>query len=498
MTNQTQAVESLKLFNTLHNGIEEIVPKTPGELKFYACGPTVYSFAHIGNFRSFLSADLLIRTARARGYKVTFVCNITDVGHLAGDDVADSQGEDKMARALRSNEGKAFANIWDLARFYADSMIEDWRKLGLSEPDVRPRAAEHVTEQLELIDRLHRKGFAYEPAMGVYFDVSKFPRYGALSGNTVDQVRDVTRDLITDPEKRSQQDFALWKKDEAHLMRWHSPYGWGFPGWHIECSAMAMRYLGNSFDIHSGGEDNRFPHHECEIAQSEAATGQQYVSYWMHTAHLLVGGRKMAKSSGNFFTVRDILGKGIDPLALRYALTCARYRDQLNFTEAALEAAVRVRERIDNCYREIKKRAAQEPSGAVAVPDYLAQAWQACVMAMADDLNTPEAYAALMGGIRAINSNLAALNPAEVRGCAEWFEKINGLTGLVYSEYEEQNAAAPDAQSDDWIRAEIDARNQARANKDFKAADVIRDRLKAAGIELLDTPAGTDWKVIKG
>ncbi|MEG4210498.1 cysteine--tRNA ligase [Microcoleus sp. S13_B4] len=496
-------LRDIKLFNSLTGLVEIVKPKTPGVIKFYACGPTVYSYAHIGNFRSFLTADLIVRIAKVSGYSVTFVSNITDVGHLSVDDVADAGGQDKMVRALKGSDGNIFRNVWDLARYYTSCMEEDWKSLNLSQPDVRPRATEHITEQLELIESLCRQGFAYETSMGVYFEISKFPQYGALSGNILDQVREGTRDIVSDPEKRSVHDFALWKKDKAHLMRWHSPYGWGFPGWHIECSAMAMKYLGASFDIHSGGEDNRFPHHECEIAQSEALTGMQYVSTWVHTAHLLVEGRRMAKSSGNFFTVREILGRGIDPLALRYALTCSHYRDNINFTEASLEAAIRVQERIRDCYNAVKKRldnnlsveSTREPVKHNKFLDELLKTYDKCLTDLLDDLNTSSAYSHLIAGIRLINSNIKSISQGELKKCLDWFDSMNELTGLVFSTYDIRYSES-DSFDEAWVREQVEARNEARSQRDFKLADKIRDTLLASGVKLFDEPNGTEWRRI--
>jgi cysteinyl-tRNA synthetase len=494
-------MRNIKLFNSLTGSVDIVKTITPGVLKLYACGPTVYSYAHIGNFRSFLTADLIVRVTKASGYSVTFVSNITDVGHLSVDDVADAGGEDKMSRAFKASDGNNFRNIWDLARYYTSCMEEDWKSLNLSQPDVRPRATEHITEQLELIESLCQQGFAYETSMGVYFDLSKFPRYGKLSGNILNQVREGTRDIVSDPEKRSVHDFALWKKDNAHLMRWYSPYGWGFPGWHIECSAMAMKYLGSSFDIHSGGEDNRFPHHECEIAQSEAATGTQYVSTWVHTAHLLVEGRRMAKSSGNFFTVREILGRGIDPLALRYALTCSGYRDNMNFTDASLEAAIRVRERIQNCYDSVKKRLDNDMSvESTKYPvkhknflDELSKTYDKCLTDLLDDLNTSSAYSHIITGVRLINSNINSISHLELNKCLDWFDSMNELTGLVFSTYDIKSSKT-DSFDEAWVQEQVEARNEARSKRDFKLADQIRDTLLASGVEIFDQPNGTEWR----
>ena len=321
------------LYNTLHGKLEPLEPAEPGYLRMYSCGPTVYSYAHIGNFRTFLTADLIVRTARAIGWDVLYASNVTDVGHLTEDDLADAAGEDKMAKALKSKEGEQFVNIWDLARYYTEALIDDWHALNLHDPDIRPRATEHITQQIEAIEKLIERGHAYETENAVYFDVGSFKEYGKLSGNkAADQLTSGTRTVVQDTNKRDPRDFALWKKDDKHLMQWYSPFGRGFPGWHIECSVMSMQYLGEHFDLHGGGEDLIFPHHECEIAQAEGLTGKPFADMWVHTRFLQVEGEKMSKSKKNFYTVRDLTkpesegGKNIDPFAVRLALISGHYR----------------------------------------------------------------------------------------------------------------------------------------------------------------------------
>lgn len=320
--------------------MKPLEPAEPGHLKFYSCGPTVYNLAHIGNFRTFITADLIVRVAEALGWRVSYVSNITDVGHLTQDDVADATGEDKMTVALRS-AGQQFANVWDLARFYADAFIEDWHRLNLREPLVRPRATEHMREQILAVDQLVKSDHAYATASGVYFRLSSFPEHGKLSGNVdKEQLQVAVRDVVVDENKEHPGDFALWKKDDRHLMQWFSPWGWGFPGWHIECSAMAMKYLGETLDLHAGGEDLVFPHHESEIAQSESLTGKPFSHHWIHTRFLVVEGEKMSKSKGNFYTVRDLVDElGHDPIALRFSLMATPYNKPLNFTMQSLSDA---------------------------------------------------------------------------------------------------------------------------------------------------------------
>ncbi len=489
------------LYNSKSRKKEELKTITPGELKFYACGPTVYSYAHIGNFRSFLTADLIVRTAQAIGLTVNYVSNITDVGHLTQDDMADAQGEDKMARALRSAE-QQFSNIWDLARFYTDALLLDWKALGLREPRVRPRAAEHVAEQLELIDQLVKTGYAYETKLGVYFDVHKFPNYGALSGNSLEKLKESVRDTVNDEGKKNPQDFALWKKDENHLMRWYSPYGWGYPGWHIECSAMAMKYLGESFDLHSGGEDNKFPHHECEIAQSEAVTKKTFAHHWVHTAHLLVDGQRMSKSLGNFLTVDEVLARGVHPRALRHALTCAIYRETLNFTKESLEASQKIHERAMNtyevlCKRKLNLKAPIAKNAFDWAPKDLQDLYHSTLSAMCDDLNTPQAYAHFLAGIKFINTHSLTFGPDEVEGCLAWFVACDQLLGLLGLDQQEQKKEVQEELSEDQADL-LKRRNRARADKDFKLADELRDELGTCqGILINDTPQGTEWKFAK-
>ncbi len=342
---------------------------------------------------------------------------MTDVGHLTEDDVADAAGEDKMQKALESKEGAQFANVWDLARHYTEALLADWQALGLREPDVRPRATEHVREQIEAVAALIASGHAYETSDGVYFHVPSFPAYGQLSGNTDAEALVVdARGTVQDGEKRDPRDFALWKKDDAHLMQWFSPFaegttgGWGFPGWHLECSVMAQKYLGETIDLHGGGEDLRFPHHECEIAQAEALSGKPFSRYWVHTRFLQVEGEKMSKSKGNFLTVHELIappddggradwGAPVDPLALRLVLISGHYARPFNLTRKALDDAAKNVKRFAEALD-----AAEAASG--DGPDVLSEALVAAgddmLAAMADDLNTPIAIAAALRGANAV------------------------------------------------------------------------------------------------
>jgi len=330
----------MKIYNTLTRRIEEIVPLEPGNIKMYSCGPTVYRYIHIGNLRTFVMADWLRRTFEYRGLEVIHVKNITDVGHMRQEMV--DRGEDKILAQARK-EGKTALQI---AQFYTDAFHEDERKLNIVPATIFPRATQHIPEMIAIIKGLQEKDVAYEMHGNVYFDIQRFPEYGKLSGNQLENMLAGVREGVVE-DRRNPEDFPLWKVAEpGREMAWDSPWGRGFPGWHIECSAMSMKYLGPHFDLHTGGVDNIFPHHEDEIAQSEGYTGQEFVNYWVHAQHLLADGQKMAKSTGNAYTCSEIEARGFDPMALRYFYTTALYRSRLNFTFRALQAAQTSLERL--------------------------------------------------------------------------------------------------------------------------------------------------------
>jgi len=483
---------TFRLYDTLSRTVKPLETIEPNHLRFYTCGPTVYSYAHIGNFRSFLTADLIVRTARALGWRVTWVSNITDVGHLTEDDVADAEGEDKMERALRSKEGEQFHNVWELAEFYEDAYREDWRRLNLTEPEIRPRATQHVREQILATQELVAKGFAYETPTGVYFNVESFPGYGKLSGNTLDNLKDASREVVLDDNKRAQADFAVWKKDDKHLMQWFSPYGWGFPGWHIECSAMARAYLGDTIDLHSGGEDNIFPHHECEIAQSEALTGKPFSNHWVHTRFLQVNGEKMAKSAGNFYTVRGLVEKGFDPLAIRYALISGHYGKPLNFTDQGLVDAEKNIERLRHAWEVAETITGGGPDVLGAT---LEEIYAEALEAMANDLNTAVALAKALEGAKAISRQAERMSLDSSESAVKFMSRINDLLGVVRSPYESAEPQTEAEVDESWVASLIEERAQAKQTKDFARADEIRTILLASGVEIRDTPTGTEWLV---
>lgn len=478
--------------------VRPLVPAEPGHLRFYSCGPTVYSYAHIGNFRTFITADLVVRTAEALGWKVSYAANITDVGHLTHDDMADAGGEDKMARALQSKEGEQFANVWELAEHYARAFIDDWRSMNMREPKVRPRATQHMREQILAVEQLIEKGLAYETPTGVYFSVPSFEGYGKLSGNTdQDRLLREVRQVVSDDNKRHPADFALWKKDDKHLMQWFSPWGWGFPGWHIECSVMAMAYLGETLDLHAGGEDLVFPHHECEIAQSEGLTGKPFANHWLHVRFLQVDGEKMSKSKGNYYTVRDLVhDQGVDPLALRYALMLVPYGKPLNFTLSSLRDAISKVERFAQCEKAARRAVESAAPGDDSVGPELRRLADEVLDALCDDLNTSVAIAKALEGTKVILREESSLSAAGGASALAFLDRINALLGIVRSEYGE--AAEPQRKTgvdEAWIEAKIAERAEAKKAKDFAKADAIRAELEAQGIELRDTPNGVEWSV---
>jgi len=453
-------------------------PLEPGVVRMYNCGPTVYGRVHVGNLRTFLFADTLRRWLELQGYRVRQVMNITDVGHLQGD--AD-EGEDKIEALARRDR----RDPWEISRAFTAQFLADVAELGCLEPAVRPKASEHVTEMLEMIEGLIEKGFAYQVDGDVYFEVDRFPRYGALSGNRVEAL-DAGARIEVRAEKRHPADFALWKSDPRHLMKWESRFGPdGFPGWHIECSAMARKHLGDEIDIHTGGEDNVFPHHECEIAQSEAFTGKPFARYWMHAKFLQVDGGKMSKSLGNVWNLDDVKQRGYAPRVLRFALIRGHYRGPLNFTWGILDEARSALEKLDDLCTRVREaaagtRAADDPEAGAGALEAAAQRFE---QAMNDDLNVPMALSGLFELRAAVLEG--GIGRAAAGRALGFLERAHAALGVLRLEEETLDAR---------MAALIQARAEARARKDWAASDRIRDEIAGLGVVLQDTPQGVVWR----
>jgi cysteinyl-tRNA synthetase len=459
----------LAVTNTLTRAKEPLRPRTPGRVTMYTCGPTVYRYAHIGNLRTFLLADLLRRALEAGGTEVRQVQNITDVGHMTNEEF--DRGEDRMLVSARL-EDKTPAEIAD---YYTQAFLADAAALNLRPAAAYPRASDYVPQMQELVAKLLERGHAYEVEGTVYFAVESFPGYGRLSRNTLERLRAGHRQEEPDPRKRHHADFALWKAaGPGRLVKWPSPWGDGYPGWHIECSAMSLATLGEHIDVHTGGEDNVFPHHEDEIAQSEAVVGHQVVATWVHGAHLLTEGRRMAKSAGNFYALADLAARGHSPLAARLLFLQARYGSQFNFTWDALAGAETTLDRLRSRVAEWSRdpRAGEAPGCA----GYEERFWGA----VDDDLDTPRALAILHELDRD-----ESLPPAARLHSMAAFDRFLGLD----LDAEVGQALPAGAQ------ALIAAREQARADRDFAAADRLRDQLAAIGVEVTDTRSGTTWRL---
>lgn len=481
--------------NTLTRKKEEFAPLRPPHVGLYVCGPTVYSDVHLGNVRTFLTFDVLYRWLTFLGYKVRYVRNITDVGHLV-DDV--DAGEDKIAKRARLEQLEPM----EIVQKYTNGFHDVMRLFNILPPSIEPTATAHLIEQIGMVERIIASGHAYAVNGSVYFDVPKYAAqhaYGELSGRKIDELMTNTRDTEGMEEKRSPLDFAIWKKAEkGHLMHWPSPWGEGFPGWHLECSAMSTKYLGGTFDIHGGGMDLKFPHHECEIAQSVAADGIAPVRYWMHGNMLTVNGRKMAKSEGNGFTPDELvtgnhklLEKGYSPMTVRFFMLQCHYASTLDFSNAAMQAAEKGLERLMAAMATLAKL---RPSAGHEGADVAERLESACIAAMNDDLNSPVMIAELFEGVRVINSandGKLALGAAAIDRLRTLF---NAMVFDVLGLREERAAANDDTALDGLVQEFIRMRAEAKANKDYATGDRIRDRLAALGIALKDTKEGTTWE----
>ena len=468
---------TIRLYNTLTRQIEELKPINPGKIGMYCCGPTVYNFQHIGNFKTFLFEDILDRTLRYSGLEVKHVMNITDVGHLTDDG---DEGEDKMAVAMRREKKKSE----EIADFYTEKFFNDWDKLNLRRPDVVCKATKHIPEMIELIKRIEANGYAYQAGGNVYFDVEKFKDYGKMARLDLEQLRAGAR-VDVDEHKKNGFDFALWftkSKFENQELTWDSPWGRGYPGWHIECSAMSMKYLGEEFDIHCGGIDHIPVHHTNEIAQSEAATGHQCVRVWMHSEFLLLDKQKMSKSKGGFLVLSDIIEKGFDPLVYRLLVLSANYRAQLNFSweimENTAQSLAKLRKTVEKLKGDVKAQGNLQ-SNEEKVNTYR----NSFKEALFNDLNTPQALATTWGVI-----SDKELSPQDKLDLILEFDSVLGLNLEKWEEAKVE--ITPELQS------LLDARQTARANKDWGAADAARDQLLALGYKVEDSASGPKLKKI--
>ncbi|MFA6506363.1 MAG: cysteine--tRNA ligase [Treponemataceae bacterium] len=473
----------LSLFNSLGRVLEPFSPLVSGKAGFYGCGPTVYNFAHIGNLRAYVTHDILCRTLRRAGYDTTYVMNVTDVGHLTGDD---DSGDDKMVKSA-AERGKS---VLEVARYYTDAFFKDTERLNIGRPTVVCKATEHIDEMIALIKRIEANGFTYSAGGNLYFDITKFPTYGALANLNLEDLKAGAR-IDVDPNKHNPHDFVLWftkSKFENQALVWDSPWGRGYPGWHIECSAMSMKYLGESFDIHAGGIDHIPIHHTNEIAQSEAATGKKWVHYWVHNEFLVMDKEKMSKSKGGFLTLKTLIDAGYDPLDYRYFLLGGHYRSQLQFSYAALDGAKNARKSLAERILALKKTAGGTPTtggmGAKA-----SQYMTFFDNHLAQDLNTPRALADLWGLLRD-----AEIPAADALRAAFDMDRVLGLDLEKIANEEPKIGPKEDPVFVAEVEALIAERAEAKKARDFAKADTLRDTIQAKGIILEDGPKGTIWR----
>ncbi len=461
----------IRFFNTLSGQVEPFVSLVPGEVRMYTCGPTVYDYAHIGNFRAYIFEDLLKRFLLYSGFKVIHVMNITDV-------------DDKTIR----NSQALSISLSEYTNKYTAAFLEDIKTLNILPADFYPRATEHVPEMVKLIKALMDKGYAYEKDGSIYFSLARFSRYGQLAKIKPEELKLGHRVESDEYEKEMAHDFVLWKKRKEGEPYWETELGPGRPGWHIECSAMSMKYLGETFDIHCGGVDNIFPHHENEIAQSEAATGKPFVRYWLHCHHLIVEGEKMSKSKGNFFTLRDLMARGVEPLSLRFLLLSTHYRKTLNFTFEGLNQAAAAVGRLRDFEVELESRTFPEGRNE-AVARLIEEARQEFKKGLSDDLNIAVSLTSLFGLVKQVNILLAQekLNQEDVLSLQKFLREVDQVLGILPPR---PKALPPE------IMAKIKLREKARQEKNFDLADRIRQKLLEQGISLEDTRQGTRWKIL--
>ena len=504
-------MRNLYLTNTLTRTKELFKPISEGHVGMYVCGPTVYGDAHLGHARPGVTYDVLFKLLRHLGYKVRYVRNITDVGHLEHD--AD-EGEDKIAKKARLEQLEPMEVVQNYTFRYHEAM----RALNVAPPSIEPRATGHIVEQIEAIKKIFQAGYAYESGGSVYFDVEKYNadhKYGILSGRSLDATLEGTRALDGQNDKKAPYDFALWKKAEPeHIMHWPSPWGEGFPGWHLECSVMGEKYLGEEFDIHGGGMDLMFPHHECEIAQNVAERGKQGVHYWVHNNMITIEGQKMGKSLGNFITLPQLfagdhpkLSQAYSPMTVRFFILQAHYRGTLDFSNEALQASEKGYKRVMQAARDLYSLAgvsrkvlpygelpsAVAPETCTATSPEVRAVWEGVYEALCDDMNTPVAVAQIFEAVRIINSAKAGslkLSAEDLSALVQLFEDVVfGVLGLV----DEEQAGASSGVVDGLMQMVLEERAKAREARDWALSDHIRDSLKAIGISVKDTKDGAEW-----
>jgi cysteinyl-tRNA synthetase len=485
---------NLSLFNTLSKKKELFKPLHPPFVGIYVCGPTVYSHAHLGHARPAITFDLLFRYLMHLGYKVRYVRNITDVGHLENETLG--EGEDRIEKKARQEQIEPM----EVVQKYVNTYHRNMDQLNTLSPSIEPRATGHIIEQIELIKILIKSGYAYESNGSVYFDIMKYNQkyqYGKLSGRVLDELISNTRNIEGQDEKRNSFDFAVWKKaSPEHLMRWPSPWSIGFPGWHLECSAMSIKYLGEEFDIHGGGMDLMFPHHECEIAQSTAALGKESVHYWMHNNMITINGQKMARSLGNFITLDQLfsgdhpaLDKAYSPMTIRFFILQAHYRSTIDFSNEALQAAEKGFQKL---MKAVESLAKLKPSDHSTVD--IIKLKEKCYEALDDDLNSPVLLSHLFEGVRIVNSVIDGSEKIDAPGLDSLKELFSTFVFEILGLKDESAIKGDEKLTEELLKIIIGLRQDAKNKKDFPASDKIRNELKNAGVVLKDLKDGADWE----
>lgn len=472
----------IQLYNTLSRS-KELFHKEPGQkVGMYCCGPTVYYFAHIGNLRPYVAWDVLRRLLEKRKYKLTHVMNITDVGHLVSDD---DSGEDKIEKAAREQKKSPD----EIADFYTDAFVYDLEKLHIQLPHHLVRARQHVQEMIVLIQKLEKKGYTYTTPSGVYFDTQKFPSYGKMANLNMDELKAVRQNVERDDAKKHPADFRLWQLNQPHhLQQWDSPWGRGYPGWHIECSAMSMKYLGEHFDIHTGGNDHINIHHPNEIAQSEAATGKKFADYWLHSAFMRVDNQKMSKSLKNVFLVRDIENHHLNPLAYRFLLLTAHYRSEINFTWESIRVAQTTLEKWNVFIQRLQKYSGSHSNN--EINGLIEQTNEKVNAAFDDDINTAEALGELSTFQRRVNGLMdqQKLSKADTRKILEFLKEVDEILGVF--DFSQDDTIVPA-----HVLQLAQQREEARAKKDWAQSDALRAQIEKEGFTILDTKEGFELKV---